>query len=92
MTTTVDELVKALRCTNDVTGTMKADCKKCKWCHRCTEEEIEEFCTKHKVNRSDYPEDFWEGCDCERIGLEASDTLEMLQNALKDLINKTEED
>ena len=75
------EIIHALRCSSS-TGVAK--CKKnCPYFRRASEEEINEFLTRHDLKREDFGDDFWDGCNCDKIAMDAADLIEKLTGGIR---------
>lgn len=83
------ELIRALRCCS----ASKSECDhNCKYYYVTPEEEIQAFLEATGQRRSDFKEDFWGGCDGDRICRDAADALERVADAVpvvrcKDCLN-----
>ncbi len=89
---TINEIIKALRCTG--TPRPKYDCNNCPY--RELNEVSDDIPIKEDVIIDG--KKYWEGCDCEKIVIDAANLLEKIQqsvethiNILKETENKEEE-
>lgn len=71
------DIIKALRCSTAVVP--NRECGKCAYYYR--DEPSPEMMEKY----GDVPDDFWEGCDSDRIMLDAADMIERQERAIERL-------
>lgn len=90
-TVSSDHLVRALKCANLTTGEYKCIGSTCPYFVTATEEEIEEF---NQRNGTHFKPDFFDGCDSDRIALDAAERisgLEQLVSAYNKAIKKMDD-
>lgn len=63
-------IIKALRCSATVVP--NRECGKC--AYFCRDEPSPEIAEQYGA----VPDDFWDGCDCDKIALDAADMIEQL--------------
>ena len=78
---TINEIIKALRCTG--TPRPKYDCNNCPY--RELNEVSDDIPIKEDVIIDG--EKYWEGCDCEKIVIDAANLLEKIQQNMESNIN-----
>ena len=86
---TAAEMARCLRCCSPP---KKTDClgEKCRYFSRATDEEIMDFCHRTDSQPGDYPGDFFDGCDVDRMGQEAAEMIEAMAAKRGDLISRAE--